>query len=553
MKLDKYQGFGVAAKHASAAAPYIPRRLTSADRTDGEALITLRQWLKECDRDHSACSLGVAGRRINPEPSLPTRLVDVGGEETTDSVRVVHTQGLHGQYLALSHCWAGASFCTNSANLEQYQAAGFRSDDLPQTLRSAVVLTRALGFQYIWIDSLCIIQDSADDWNRESQQMGSVYENAYCTIAATKAPDDNTDFLKTARPKVEIAVPCDPDDLQQGYFYFTNPYLFDFKQEVETARLNHRGWVVQERLLSRRTIHLAEKQMFWECREAILGEDGCHYQASVEEGLAGLGRFVSGFERGKERLRGNVCWDANIIEQSFINNWHRIVSTYSGCGFTHDSDRLPALLGLADRLAPTTDLVYYRGNWINAESKHPPRCLAWWACSPGKRTGDSQVRAPTWSWSALEGEVVFERTDRRPLVEMLGLDMSPREGIPNYAVLKLRGRLRAASLHPPPQDGAGRRERERVASFYLAGDGGMDADTSGGIGHVTFDSEEDMAKSFACLLLYVDQVDCAIVLALEQTDGVSQGVPEFRRVGIGSLKRELGESLFGEETEFVLV
>lgn len=152
------------------------------------------------------------------------------------------TQGRRGVYLALSHCWGGASFCLTSHNRQRYREDGFTLEDLPRTLRDAARVTRTLGFRYIWIDSLCIVQDSVEDWERESKRMGAVYENAYCTVAATQAPNDDTEFLQG--PKVKsVAVPCDLDDATKGTYFVTEPYQSEFKQ-VEQARLNHRGWVV---------------------------------------------------------------------------------------------------------------------------------------------------------------------------------------------------------------------------------------------------------------------------------------------------------------------
>lgn len=121
----------------------------------------------------------------------PTRLVDIG-TETSDraAVKLVETAKTkpEGPYVTLSHCWGDASLVTQ---LVQDNKAAFLAElpSLPPTLEDAIVATKRLGARYIWIDSLCIVQDDKGDWARESALMASVYRNALCNIAATAAED----------------------------------------------------------------------------------------------------------------------------------------------------------------------------------------------------------------------------------------------------------------------------------------------------------------------------------------------------------------------------
>lgn len=119
----------------------------------------------------------------------PTRLVDVG---TTTSertaVRLIETAKTQpeGPYVTLSHCWGGARLVTQLVKGNQAVLLA-ELPSLPPTLEDAIVATKKLGARYIWIDSLCIVQDDEDDWARESTLMASVYRNALCNIAATAA------------------------------------------------------------------------------------------------------------------------------------------------------------------------------------------------------------------------------------------------------------------------------------------------------------------------------------------------------------------------------
>lgn len=113
---------------------------------------------------------------------------------------------------------------------------------------------------YIWIDSLCIIQDDAEDWKSEAARMEQVFRGAYFTIAATSAKTSNDAFLvpRQPRPCVEMVMP-------NGEVIYICHFIDNFHKDVELGALNRRGWVLQERVLSRRSIHFSSTQIYWEC------------------------------------------------------------------------------------------------------------------------------------------------------------------------------------------------------------------------------------------------------------------------------------------------
>lgn len=71
---------------------------------------------------------------------------------------------------------------------------------LPTTFRDAIQVTKGLGIRYLWIDSLCIIQDDDVDWKEESSKMASIYQNSFLTICATAAPDDEAGLWPRVAP-----------------------------------------------------------------------------------------------------------------------------------------------------------------------------------------------------------------------------------------------------------------------------------------------------------------------------------------------------------------
>lgn len=202
-------------------------------------------------------------------PELPTRLIDVG-TDSNGPIRLIQTNSkMQDRYIALSHCWGQLSddqrCCTYESNLNQ-RMADIPYDQLPATFKDAVRVTRALGVRYLWIDSLCIIQRNAKDWAKESGKMEDVFSNAYCTIAASSASSSVVGFLgpRTPRDTISIPVPsglvCLAEDID------------DFATDVENSILSSRGWVFQERALSRRTIYFTSKQIYWECGDGVICE-----------------------------------------------------------------------------------------------------------------------------------------------------------------------------------------------------------------------------------------------------------------------------------------
>lgn len=130
--------------------------------------------------------------------SLPTRILDLG-EDLLSNVRLIESQGASGVWVSLSHCWGRtARFVTESSNLTERQQ-GIDLTELPPTFRDAVVITRKLGYRYLWIDSLCIIQDSHQDWVHESGRMQDYYSLAVLTIASDVASGDRESFLDNTR------------------------------------------------------------------------------------------------------------------------------------------------------------------------------------------------------------------------------------------------------------------------------------------------------------------------------------------------------------------
>ncbi|KAF2177557.1 HET-domain-containing protein [Zopfia rhizophila CBS 207.26] len=208
----------------------------------------LRAWLRWCDESHE-CNKYYVESKI----ALPTRLLHVGDPDDPH----YDSDALHKK-----------QFCTTQDNVGQ-RMGGFSISDLPKTFQDAIKVTRELRVPYLWIDSLCIIQygDDGKDWEHESRCMEEVFSSAYCTIAATSAVDSNAGFLARNGSSEYVHV----QDASRRQFYICAD-IDDYGNDVEKAQLNTRAWVMQERVLARRTIHFSANQTYFECGKGVYCE-----------------------------------------------------------------------------------------------------------------------------------------------------------------------------------------------------------------------------------------------------------------------------------------
>ena len=226
-------------------------------------LEVIKSWLHDCDTDakHTCNSWRAKG----DSRRLPTRLIDVGIEGDA-TVRLRETMpGDVGEWIALSHKWGDRHFFTTRANLEQHLSR-LDYDNLPATFKDAVRVTRAVNHRYLWIDSLCIIQDQDGDFESETRHMEDVYSGAYCVIAASCAVDHYDGFLK---PRKAGEYVCLMEEGKNGLPFYICETIDDFKSHVLDGKLSGRGWVLQEHALARRTLFFTEDQTYFECGDGV--------------------------------------------------------------------------------------------------------------------------------------------------------------------------------------------------------------------------------------------------------------------------------------------
>jgi hypothetical protein len=218
---------------------------------------TCLTWIQDCISNHGLCCIPTR------DQALPARLIRVGSDESDDPSRIVLTSELDtvSEYLTLSYCWGGASpLVLKSENSEALMKV-IHINELPKTVADAITVTRGLKYQYLWVDSLCILQDSKDDWKDESAKMGQIYSNSVCTICASAAETADGGFLQTRYALANV--PCCIDgSIEKGlwavgnnkgwfdkYTYRSGPVCItdSVKFNLRNCKLNSRAWVVQVR------------------------------------------------------------------------------------------------------------------------------------------------------------------------------------------------------------------------------------------------------------------------------------------------------------------
>jgi len=211
---------------------------------------------------------------------MPTRVIALGKPGSdSEMTRLVVAKHLQEPYVALSYCWgrgATESLMLRDENLESMQR-GIDEEKLVKTYREAFQVARSLNFWYIWIDALCIIQGSKEDWEYESARMGEVYGNAALSIVAARSSDSRDGFLQNNfKPPVD-ACPisygklddkgCDTNGLYVGL----NRNLFETTLQPEPVQT--RGWCLQEAELSRRQLVFGNHGVSFQCKESTFYED----------------------------------------------------------------------------------------------------------------------------------------------------------------------------------------------------------------------------------------------------------------------------------------
>jgi hypothetical protein len=378
-----------------------------------------QRQLQDCLTQHRRCGDCTNGKR------LPTRLIDVVTLRVCETATFDSSENLP-LYTCLSHCWGSGTQAhdvlrTTRATLATYKD-GILLDHLPRTFREALQFTRALHVPYIWIDSLCIVQDDKLDWEKEAAMMADIYMNCHVTLAASVSRNSEEGlFARLGFGSIKVGSVHRSSGRTLPLYMRLLPDHFPLDTCYPLAQ---RAWVMQETILSPRTLYFIGTEVVYECQESLQCECG------NEEDLDWV--------------------TVKQPEWSTTMDWPRILSLYSKTSLSFSRDKLPALSGLAKRwLATHPNDTYLAGLW---RSNLLETLL--WQNDSRTATRVRPWRAPSWSWASIDTTSLrhphpyFEKS--MFLVDVVDAYCAPSGADPTGTVafghLILRGRAFGAQL-----------------------------------------------------------------------------------------------------------
>lgn len=388
---------------------------TDTQGTESErSLAVVRAWLSRCEGEHSLCRREVIGR-------LPTRVIDVGNDSNAPYVYV--SAGERAPYVALSYCWGpDRNIRLLSAGTEEYYR-GIPSEILPRTISDAITITRKSGVRYLWVDALCIMQDSEQDLKHELSYMGDIYANSHFTITARDSKSCTDGCFRTRNWATSAIVPTGirlPEDIAQGSGLNKRTSCLnrlmalprhrvpsDHKpSKSERAVLETRGWTLQEEVLSRRVLHCGERELSWICLEGqcseLVPEENTvrffksHWQNSIRHALA-----------TKEAGHGmNTDRDSDDL----FEFWLDLLHDYLKRQISNARDKIVAVSGVQSAIGKILNDIPAAGIW---RDKFFGPSLLWKVSEQSSEHSVHAYSCPSWSWASVPRQVTYAKLPTR--------------------------------------------------------------------------------------------------------------------------------------------
>jgi hypothetical protein len=362
-----------------------------------------KQWTQNCLDTHKQCnSFGQSDELL---PELPRRVIDVIPLDSDGSVRIIEPAGLRAHYLCLSHCWGKTSLPleTTKQNIQEH-SEGIPLDILPKTFQDAVDFVRRLGQRYLWIDSLCIVQDDFDDWRYHAVHMAEIYQNSYLALAATASRNSSEGLYRVnegyqaspitiKQPKGDSHTVFCRDQIAHWYREGIHGLYSEMDRGLAPTvwPLLDRAWVLQERLLSPRVLHFGHAELLWECYEDFMCE--CNEGVVESHNYTKLGH-------------GRSLDKQFVAERPEV--WRDIVMQFTSLHITKPGDRLPALQGIATQLFRELEpLKVMSGLWQGTILKDMLWSVRHHVSSDKRRWRTAEWRVPSWSWACMDTPVSY--------------------------------------------------------------------------------------------------------------------------------------------------
>ncbi|KUJ12461.1 HET-domain-containing protein [Mollisia scopiformis] len=402
-------------------------------------------WIRTCNETHTYCKRSLAPLETRV---LPARLLEIGSRSGPElKPRLILTNSLprDTKYMTLSHCWGDYQPLTLTSSNSEGFLDSIPWESVPKTFQDTMLIASQIGVKYVWIDSLCIIQDSDEDWQEQAAIMGDIYQNSHCNIAAAVAKDAR-DGCFVKRPQTAFRS-CKIKARWRGrssQVYF----CCSFKGSDETwdGPLHKRAWVLQEMVLAPRALHFA-KQIWWKCLELEASET-FPYGVPDNKGISNR----SGLD--VYSVRQNILRAGSEKFQRF-ELWEKLAFRYSECALSRPkTDKLVAISSIARKLVGNGD-DYIAGLWKENLAEQ----LTWHIDLDQPEMMPPNTGFPSWSWAAVNRrtwiEVPHEYDEGQITITVRILEMhatlqgaDPFGNIEPGAFLRLEGPLVKTTIRP---------------------------------------------------------------------------------------------------------
>lgn len=357
-----------------------PVEVSLATRADTKSVYNqVRSWAAACNQGHPECG------NLNWSSKNPTRLLQIKSASEVQLVDARQEMGLT-NYTALSYCWGTPDDeqtqrgRTTADNFVLRHSQPFPITELPATIRDAINLTKGCGLEYIWVDSVCIIQGDVEDWLTEANRMHEVYANAYFTICAVSVDSASAGLFHSRQAWNYNIEPCQLASKRISI------HSSSVRKLIQGSTWSSRAWTLQEEHLSPRMVYWTPQKMYWSCSKCLVTEgESRGHSTSTAVAHPPVSSFLAASRSG-----------LNLHER-----WYDMVESFTKRSLTNPTDKLPAISGIAMRYHR------YRGNdeylaglWRDTFAMD----LAWrtsvYLLEVQKPVCENQ-RIPSWSWASL--------------------------------------------------------------------------------------------------------------------------------------------------------
>ena len=387
------------------------------------SLAIAKAWLQRCEDEHPSCQQSELGR-------LPTRVIDVGDVSSQPRVYVSDRERV--PYVALSYCWGQrGNIRLLSTNIDEYTQC-LPLALLPQTIADAISVARRMNSRYLWVDSLCILQDSKADLEQQLSYMGDIFANTWFTIAAKDSPSSASGLFHARNWPTSAVVPTGvrlPSRTIQreagihGRMLNTRtscfnrlmalPRPYQSRESDETPVLETRGWALQEDLLSRRMLNFGRYELSWTCLEGSCTERHPH-----EDDIRGHRKWQWTVKRVSIAAFVEFGNLNRVDKEAILNRYFDAVNDFVRRQLSESRDKLAAIAGVQGAVGKILEDDPIAGIW---QGQFFAPSLLWWIEKPQEDATISPLNCPSWSWASTSRPVKYVKDpsctdDSRPWV-----------------------------------------------------------------------------------------------------------------------------------------